>query len=167
MSRSRTRRPCATGSPTWPVPTVVRGWLDDGDSATFVGRLVDAGWAGVGVPEEQGGQGGGLVELALTAEQFGATAVPGAAWLTTVLALPALHGLPDVAEAALAGDHPAMLHPADALPYRIPRLTHVRGRRGQRPRRARPRRCRRGLLSRRGRRRGRPRHSAWSGVATG
>ena len=104
-------------------PAVVRGWLDEGDSATFVGRLVDAGWAGVGVPEEQGGQGGGLVELALTAEQFGATAVPGAAWLTTVLALPALQGLPDVAEAALAGEHPAMLHPAEALPYRIPRLS--------------------------------------------
>ena len=103
-------------------PAVVRGWLDDGDSATFAGRLVDAGWAGVGVPEEQGGQGGGLVELALTAEQFGATAVPGAAWLTTVLALPALQGFPDVAEAALAGEHLAMLHPAEALPYRIPRL---------------------------------------------
>ena len=72
---------------------------------------------------KQGGQGGGLVELALTAEQFGATAVPGAAWLTTVLALPALQGLPDVAEAALAGEHPAMLHPAEALPYRIPRLS--------------------------------------------
>ena len=104
-------------------PAVVRGWLDDGDSATFVGRLVDAGWTGVGVPEEQGGQGGGLVELALTAEQFGATGVPGAAWLTTVLALPALHGLPDVAEAALAGEHLAMLHPAEALPYRVPRLS--------------------------------------------
>ena len=104
-------------------PNVVRRWLDEGDSATFLGRLVDAGWAGVGVPEEQGGQGGGLVELALTAEQFGATAVPGAAWLTTVLTLPALQGLPDVAAAALAGEHPAMLHPADALPYRVPRLS--------------------------------------------
>jgi len=103
-------------------PDAVRGWLDEGDSATFVGRLVHAGWAGVGVPEDQGGHGGGLVELVLTAEQLGATCVPGAAWLTTVLALPALHGLPEVAEAALAGEPLAMLHPADALPYRIPRL---------------------------------------------
>src|SRR5690606_30537839 len=81
----------------------VRGWLgtDGGpaDPSDFERRLAADGMAGVGVPEELGGQGGGMVELALTAEEFARASVPSSAWLSTVLALPALAGRPDLVEA--------------------------------------------------------------------
>ena len=49
----------------------VRGWLDAGDPAAFERLFVDEGWAGVGFDEDLGGQGGGLLELALTARELG------------------------------------------------------------------------------------------------
>lgn len=75
-------------------PERVRAWLEAGDLATFAARFRDDGWLGVGVPEELGGQGGGLVELALTAEELGRSAAPSSAWLATALAVPALSDLP-------------------------------------------------------------------------
>ena len=84
-------------------PSQVRAWQDVGDQATFEGRFVSDGLAGVGFPEEVGGQGGGMVELALTAEQLGRSAAPSAGWLATVLAMPALASHPERAAAALAG----------------------------------------------------------------
>jgi alkylation response protein AidB-like acyl-CoA dehydrogenase len=95
---------------------VVRGWLDRGDAVTFVERLVHDGWAGVGVPETVGGQGGGLVELALTAELLAGASAPSAAWLATVLAVPALGSRTDVAAAAFTGEHITLLSPADLVP---------------------------------------------------
>ena len=86
---------------------VVRRWLDGGDTAEFAGRLVRDGWAGVGVPEALGGQGGGLVELALTAELLAGASAPSATWLATALAVPALGPGTDVA--ALEGEHAALL----------------------------------------------------------
>ena len=81
----------------------VRDWLAKGDRATFEGRFVADGFAGVGLAEELGGQGGGVVELALTSELLGRFAAPSSIWLATVLAAPALAARPEVAEAALAG----------------------------------------------------------------
>ncbi|MEW2573889.1 acyl-CoA dehydrogenase family protein [Streptomyces sp. NPDC047070] len=101
---------------------VVRGWLDDEDDSVFESRFVDAGWAGVGLAEELGGQGGGLVELALTAEELARAAAPSAAWLATALALPALAGRPDLAGAASAGDTVALLVPAETVPDEAPSL---------------------------------------------
>jgi len=95
---------------------VVRGWLDRGDAATFITRLVHDGWAGVGVPETVGGQGGGLVELALTAELLAGASAPSAAWLATVLAVPAVGSRVDVGVATFAGEHLALLSPADLVP---------------------------------------------------
>jgi len=92
----------------------VRRWLDGGDAAEFAGRLARDGWAGVGVPEALGGQGGGLVELALTAEVLAGAAVPSATWLATALAAPALGSATDVN--AFEGEHAALLSPADAIP---------------------------------------------------
>jgi alkylation response protein AidB-like acyl-CoA dehydrogenase len=100
---------------------VVRQWLDDGDATEFAGRLIRDGWAGVGVPETLGGQGGGLVELALTAELLAGAAVPSATWLATALAVPALGTGADVA--AFEGEHAALLSPADVIPGAGPRLT--------------------------------------------
>src|ERR1700722_14729254 len=55
----------------------VRGWLDTGDSAAFERLFVGDGWASVGFNEDLGGQGGGLLELALTARESGRAAAPG------------------------------------------------------------------------------------------
>ena len=73
----------------------VRRWQDEGDRTSFPDRLARDGWIGVGIPEERGGQGGGLVELALTAEELGRSAAPDSAWLATVLATYGLGELPD------------------------------------------------------------------------
>src|ERR1700757_5382195 len=59
----------------------VRGWLDAGDLSSFERVFVGEGWAGVGFDEELGGQGGGLLELALTARELGRAAAPSAGWL--------------------------------------------------------------------------------------
>jgi alkylation response protein AidB-like acyl-CoA dehydrogenase len=79
----------------------VRGWLEAADPTPFTDRFAGDGWAGVGVPEEQGGQGGGVVELALTAEELGRAVAPSSAWLASVLAVPALGGFPERATAWL------------------------------------------------------------------
>ncbi|MFJ8996211.1 acyl-CoA dehydrogenase family protein [Streptomyces sp. NPDC102279] len=101
----------------------VRQWLDAADHSAFTARFVADGWAGVGIPEDLGGQGGGLVELALTAEELARAAVPSSAWLATVLALPALAGRPGLAEASLAGETVALLVPAETVPDTAAPLT--------------------------------------------
>jgi alkylation response protein AidB-like acyl-CoA dehydrogenase len=68
----------------------VRRWQESGDAAEFERRLVADGWLAVGSLEDAGGQGGGLLELALTAEQLGRGAAPSSAWTASVLAVPAL-----------------------------------------------------------------------------
>ena len=97
-------------------PAAVRGWLDAGDPAAFESRFAASGFAGVGLPEDLGGEGGGLVELALTAEELARAAAPSAAWLATVLAAPALAGRPDLVTAALGGETAALAIPAEAMP---------------------------------------------------
>jgi alkylation response protein AidB-like acyl-CoA dehydrogenase len=107
------------------APDVVRRWLDAGDAAAFEKLFADGGWGGVGLPEELGGQGGGLVELALTAEELARAAAPSAGWLATVLAVPALAlaGHRDIAELALAGQTAAYLMPAECVPDEAPPLS--------------------------------------------
>ncbi|EWT07795.1 acyl-CoA dehydrogenase [Intrasporangium chromatireducens Q5-1] len=79
----------------------VRGWFATGDPSEFEKRLADEGWLAVGTTEERGGQGGGLLETALTAEELARRAAPSAAWTASVLALPALPD--DVAADVLSG----------------------------------------------------------------
>ncbi|HEX3751952.1 MAG TPA: acyl-CoA dehydrogenase family protein [Streptosporangiaceae bacterium] len=98
-------------------PEAVRGWLDAGDATPFDQRLAADGWLGVGFSEEVGGQGGGLLELTLAAEQLGYTAAPGGSWLASVLAAPALAGRPDVSAAVLErGEAAALMVPASQPP---------------------------------------------------
>jgi alkylation response protein AidB-like acyl-CoA dehydrogenase len=101
----------------------VRQWLDSGDASVFEARFVADGWAGVGLPEELGGQGGGLVELALTAEELARAGVPSAGWLATVLAAPVLARRTDLVGTALAGETIALLVPAESIPETAPSLT--------------------------------------------
>ncbi|MEU7815405.1 acyl-CoA dehydrogenase family protein [Pseudonocardia sp. NPDC049154] len=101
---------------TCPAETV-RDWLDAGDHGTFEERFVGEGWFGVGAPEELGGEGGGLVELALAAEELGRSAAPSSAWLGSMLALPALAALPEAAKALLAdGVTTVLAVPAGQVP---------------------------------------------------
>ena len=97
----------------------VRRWLDEADASDFVSRFAAGGWAGVGLPEDVGGQGGGLIELALTAEELARAAAPSAAWLTTVLAVPALREQPGLPDAALAGGTAAFLASAEIIPDQV------------------------------------------------
>ena len=97
----------------------VRRWLDTGDPSELETRLVAEGWFAVGAAEERGGQGGGLLELLLTAEELARSAAPSAAWMASVLALPALPD--DVASDVLdAGSFAALVvdasGPFDAPP---------------------------------------------------
>lgn len=99
----------------------VRGWLGvdggaDPDPTPFERRFLDDGMGGVGLAEELGGQGGGLIELAVTAEELSRVAAPSSAWLATVLAVRALESRPDLAKAAIEGGHAALVVPAEALP---------------------------------------------------
>lgn len=91
------------------APTdTIRQWGDERDEEAFAGRFAKDGWSGVGISEERGGQGGGVVELALTAEELGRASAPSSGWLATVLASGALPQFPDQGA--------AWLLPSDAPP---------------------------------------------------
>src|SRR5207248_7293613 len=68
-------------------PAVPRALLDDGEETLppFWGELAEAGWLGLHVEERFGGQGYGLVELAVVLEELGRAMAPGP-FLPTVLA---------------------------------------------------------------------------------
>lgn len=90
----------------------VRDWLDAGDHRTFDDALAEDGWAGVGFDEEVGGQGGGLLELALTARELGRSAAPSARWLARAVA-----DVPALTRAALEGGELTTLAvPGDRIP---------------------------------------------------
>src|SRR6202161_3933308 len=78
----------------------VRGWLDAGDLSSFERLFVGEGWAGVGFDEELGGQGGGLLELALTARELGRVAAPAASWVQSAIVVPGLAAEPALVSAA-------------------------------------------------------------------
>ncbi|QJY48244.1 acyl-CoA dehydrogenase [Pseudonocardia broussonetiae] len=101
----------------------VRTWADARDAGPFERRFAADGWAGVGTPEELGGQGGGLVEQAIVAEELGRAVAPSALWTGSVLAAPALAGAPDAAAGLFAGEPVVLAVPSDAVPG--PR--HARG----------------------------------------
>ena len=85
------------------TPEQVRTWLDHGEQRAFDDALIQEGWAGVGFDETRGGQGGGLLELALTARELGRAAAPSARWLARGVADAALPPESSLAEAALDG----------------------------------------------------------------
>jgi alkylation response protein AidB-like acyl-CoA dehydrogenase len=98
----------------------VRGWLDTGDPAAFERLFVAEGWAGVGFPEDLGGQGGGLLELALTARELGRAAAPSATWLQSAIVVPALADEPASVRAATEfGDVTALAARADRIPAAV------------------------------------------------
>jgi alkylation response protein AidB-like acyl-CoA dehydrogenase len=95
----------------------VRGWLDAGDLSSFEQLFVGEGWAGVGFDEDLGGQGGGLLELALTARELGRAAAPSAGWLQSAIVAAALAGEPALVRAASeSGEVTALAARADRIP---------------------------------------------------
>ena len=99
----------------------VRGWLADGDLSSFERLFLDEGWGGVGFEEEVGGQGGGLLELALTARELGRAAVPSTGWLQSAIVAPALADQPALVREALdSGEVTALAVRADRIPAAAP-----------------------------------------------
>jgi alkylation response protein AidB-like acyl-CoA dehydrogenase len=95
----------------------VRGWLDAGDPSSFERLFVGEGWAGVGFDEKLGGQGGGMLELALTARDLGRAAAPSASWLQSAIVVPALAREPALVRAASeSGEVTALAVRADRIP---------------------------------------------------
>ncbi len=107
------------------TPAAVRGWLDSTDASPFDSALAEESWLALGSSEERGGQGGGLLELALASEQFARAAVPSSAWLATVLALPALPR--EAAEAALEEGLRLAIAARSDLPIAAGELTESHG----------------------------------------
>jgi alkylation response protein AidB-like acyl-CoA dehydrogenase len=70
----------------------VREWVlgDRIDHDDALALAVRQGWTGIGIPEESGGQGGALLELAILAEELGRGAVPSDGLYGTLLAAIAL-----------------------------------------------------------------------------
>lgn len=97
----------------YPSPAVRE--LHEGDGGAFIQSLIGEGWWGVGYAEDVGGQGGGVLELALAAREFGRSAVPDSRWLAAALAAPVL--TPDELAAQLSGECCyALALPADQVP---------------------------------------------------
>jgi alkylation response protein AidB-like acyl-CoA dehydrogenase len=82
--------------------TAVREWAQNGDHSPADTLAARQGWTGIGLAEESGGQGGGLVELAVMAEQLGAAAVPWDRTLAGCLTGPLLASTGTELGAALA-----------------------------------------------------------------
>jgi alkylation response protein AidB-like acyl-CoA dehydrogenase len=68
----------------------VRGWTERGDLGAAAVIAAHQGWTGIGLAEELGGQGGGVMELAVVAEQLGRGAVPWDRTLGGCIAMPLL-----------------------------------------------------------------------------
>lgn len=95
----------------------LRAWFDAGDHRSFDDALAEEGWAGVGFDESRGGQGGGLLELVLTARELGRVAAPSGRWLARAMADVALADEPELARAAQeAGELTVVAVRSDRIP---------------------------------------------------
>ncbi|MEU2001626.1 acyl-CoA dehydrogenase [Rhodococcus sp. NPDC019627] len=99
------------------APAKVRKWGESGDPAEFEQRFVEEGWFSAGLAEDIGGQGGGLLELALTAEALARYAAPSSAWTASVLAAPLLPA--DVATDVLSGEGFAAVAVDSTRPFSV------------------------------------------------
>jgi alkylation response protein AidB-like acyl-CoA dehydrogenase len=84
----------------------IRRWALDGAGDDLSGLVGEQGWLGIGVPEDAGGEGGGVFERALLAEALGHGSVPDAPLWSATLAALVLAGAGDAtgAERALEPD---------------------------------------------------------------
>jgi alkylation response protein AidB-like acyl-CoA dehydrogenase len=85
------------------TPALVRDWAEARDTSAADALAARQGWTGIGLSEDLGGQGGGIVELAITAEELGRAATPWDRLLGGCLGLTLLAAAPADAAAQLAG----------------------------------------------------------------
>ena len=98
----------------FPTDTV-RELQSGGDATSFDAALLGEGWWGVGYAEAAGGEGGGVLELALASREFGRSAAPNSRWLAAALAAPLLTA--DELAAQVAGERRfTVALPADRVP---------------------------------------------------
>ncbi|MEA2170705.1 MAG: hypothetical protein QOF76_4005, partial [Solirubrobacteraceae bacterium] len=92
----------------------VREWVLEGGTVRTAALAEQQGWCGIGIDEDAGGQGGGLMELAILAEELGRGAVPADNLYATLLAarLLAASG-EDVSELVAGGPAACVLMEAD------------------------------------------------------
>jgi len=94
-------------------PAHLRSWTATGDSGPADALAAHQGWTGIGLDEEQGGQGGGAVELMIVAEELGRAGAPWDRLLGGSLALQLLACVPHADPALLSetaeGETPAVL----------------------------------------------------------
>ncbi|MCX2932350.1 acyl-CoA dehydrogenase family protein [Mycobacterium sp. CVI_P3] len=106
----------------------LRSWFDAGDHRSFDNAMVEEGWAGVGFEESRGGQGGGLLELILSARELGRAAAPSGRWLARAVADVALGVEPDLSRAALeSGELTVAAVRCDRIPSAVSPLRWHRG----------------------------------------
>ncbi len=84
-------------------PEAVRKLRASGEMNRFAEALIRDGWWGVGYAEDVAGQGGGVLEQALAAREFGRAAVPDSRWLASAVSAPLLTAR-ELSE-QVAGDH--------------------------------------------------------------
>jgi alkylation response protein AidB-like acyl-CoA dehydrogenase len=84
------------------TPALIREWAEAGDSGPADTLAERQGWTGIGLEEERGGQGGGIIELAVMAEELGRASVPWDRLLGAVLAQQLLGGVSSDEATALA-----------------------------------------------------------------
>lgn len=115
-----------------PLATV-REWTQSGDLAGADAIAIRQGWSGIGLAEEAGGQGGGVIELAVLAEQLGRGAVP---WDRTLagcvtarlLAACATPAALELARQSAGGERVAVLAADARRPLAAPAVTSSDGR---------------------------------------
>jgi alkylation response protein AidB-like acyl-CoA dehydrogenase len=94
-------------------PSAVRLWTDRGDLGPAEALCAEQGWTGIGLAEDQGGQGGGVLELVVLAEELGRGAVPWDRTLAGCLAAPLIARAGaagrELAEQTAAGEQAAVL----------------------------------------------------------
>jgi alkylation response protein AidB-like acyl-CoA dehydrogenase len=83
----------------------------DGSASELYKKMADLGWLALAVPEEDGGLGMGLVELAVLLEQMGYYDAPGPFFSTVAMAIPTLLklGAKDKIESLIDGTKAASL----------------------------------------------------------
>ncbi|MEV4421133.1 acyl-CoA dehydrogenase family protein [Patulibacter sp. NPDC049589] len=82
----------------------IRRWALNREGDDLSGLVGEQGWLGIGVAEDAGGEGGGVVERALVAEELGHGSVPDAPLWSATLAALVLAGAGDAAGAETALD---------------------------------------------------------------
>src|SRR4051812_40954908 len=81
-----------------PIPRI-RAWSEAEDLGQFTTLAARQGWYGIGVPEDAGGQGGGMIERAILHEELGRAAAPSGGLAAAAVALDLLSGEPGAASA--------------------------------------------------------------------